>query len=306
MRAATGQQIELTRQQPGGASRAIITEVAAGLRSLEVHGTALVESFAEEDLPPLACGIVLVPWPNRIADGVWSLDGLEQQLDLTEPARHHAIHGLLRHTAYRVLERSEAAVTMAATVFPRRGYPFLLDTTVRYELVDDGIVVTHVIRNDSSDAAPVAIGAHPYLRVGEIPTAELTLRLAADTHFEVGERMIPVRETPVGGTAYDLRAGRPVGALQLDDGFRAAQALDSGTRHTLTAPDGRFVELWQDAQFGFVQVFTTDRFPSRELAIAVEPMTAPANAFNSGLGVRWLEPGESWQACWGINYGVGA
>jgi len=304
MRAATGQQIELTRPQPGGASRAIITEVAAGLRSLEVHGTALVESFADEEPPPLACGIVLVPWPNRIADGVWSLDGLEQQLDLTEPARHHAIHGLLRHTAYRVLERSEAAVTMAATVFPRRGYPFLLDTTVRYELVDAGIRVTHIIRNESTNAAPVAIGAHPFLRVGEVPTAELTLRLAADTHFEVDERMIPVRESPVDGTGYDLRDGRLLGELALDDGFRVAAG--GVARHTLTAPDGRFVELWQDAQFGFVQVFTTERFPSRELAIAVEPMTAPANAFNNGQGVRWLEPGESWQASWGINYGVGA
>ena len=306
MSAATGQQIALTRQQPSGATRAIITEVAAGLRSLEIAGTQVVETFAEEAIPPLGCGIVLVPWPNRIADGAWSLGGVRQQLDLTEPVRRHAIHGLLRHTAYQVLDRSDEAVTLAATVFPRRGYPFLLDTTVRYELVDGGIAVTHGIRNESVAPAPVAIGAHPYLRIGDVPVADLTLTLAAATHFEVDDRLIPIGESAVDGTACDLRAGRRVGGLHLDDGFGGVTPIDGRARHTLTAPDGRFVQLWQDAEFGFVQVFTTDRFPGRELAIALEPMTAPANAFNSGQGVRWLEPGETWQASWGIHYGVGA
>ena len=306
MRAATGEQIELTRPQPTGAARAIITELAAGLRSLEISGTQLVETFAEEAMPPLGCGIVLVPWPNRIAGGAWSLGGVRQQLDLTEPVRRHAIHGLLRHTAYQAVDRSDEAVTMAATVFPRRGYPFLLDTTVRYRLVEGGIAVTHSIRNESAALAPVAIGAHPFLRIGDVPVADLTLALAAATHFEVDDGLIPIGESPVDGTAYDLRAGRRVGELDLDDGFGGVASTDDRARHTLTAPDGRFVELWQDAEFGFVQVFTTDRFPGRDLVIAVEPMTAPANAFNSGQGVRWLEPGETWQASWGIQYGVGA
>ena len=77
-------------------------------------------------------------------------------------------------------------------------------------------------------------------------------------------------------------------------------------RTALTAPDGRFVELWQDESFGFVQVFTTRLFPTaagRHLAIAIEPMTAPPNAFNSGQGVRWLAQDESWSATWGIRYG---
>jgi aldose 1-epimerase len=51
-----------------------------------------------------------------------------------------------------------------------------------------------------------------------------------------------------------------------------------------------------------VQAFSTRQFPGRELAIAIEPMTAPANAFNSGAGVRWLEHGQSWSATWGVRY----
>jgi aldose 1-epimerase len=35
-------------------------------------------------------------------------------------------------------------------------------------------------------------------------------------------------------------------------------------------------------------------------------MTAPANAFNTGQSLRWLNPGEEWRATWGIRYTVPA
>ncbi len=31
-------------------------------------------------------------------------------------------------------------------------------------------------------------------------------------------------------------------------------------------------------------------------------MTAPPDAFNSGEGLRWLEPGDIWEARWGIRF----
>ena len=302
MSTPTGEQFALTRTSGNRQSRAIITELAAGLRALSVDGIDLVETYPDTALPPYGSGIVLVPWPNRIRDGVWMLDGSAQQLDLTEVERGNAIHGLLRNTGYRVAERSDDAVTLAATVFPQHGYKFQLETSVRFALTDDGITVTHGIRNVGAGSAPVAVGAHPYLRVGDVPVGDLTLTLPATTHIEVDERLNPTGAIPVDGTAYDLRGGVRVGDLELDDGFGGVGA---DATHRLTAPDGRFVELWRDAEFAWVQVFANRKFPrdgQLGLAIAVEPMTAPANAFNSGEGLRWLEPGQSWNLCWGIRY----
>jgi aldose 1-epimerase len=58
----------------------------------------------------------------------------------------------------------------------------------------------------------------------------------------------------------------------------------------------------------YVHVFTPPEFPgaaadgrSPGQAVAIEPMTAPADAFNSGAGLRWLESGESWTVRWGIR-----
>lgn len=305
MRAPTGEQHVLSRGSGSRRSRAIITEVAASLRELVVDGVAITETYPEQASTPLGCGIVLVPWANRVADGRWALDGVDQQLDITEPARNNAIHGLLRNAAYSVLSRGDDTITLAATVFPQHGYPFLLDTTVRYDLLDDGLRVTHTVTNRSAAAAPVALGVHPYFRIGDVPVADLVLTVDADTRFETDARLIPVGQVPTAATGFDLRSGRRVGDLSLDDAFGGLAVVDGVIRHRLTAPDGRSIEVWQQPDWGYVQVFTTREFPSPDgpaLAVAIEPMTAPPDALNSGIGLRWLARDEQWSGSWGVSY----
>jgi aldose 1-epimerase len=303
MRAPTGEQFRISRETPLGVAEATITEVAASIREFRIGGVELTEAYGEFSTPPFACGIVLVPWPNRVEDGVWRLDGVEQQLDITEPDKHNAIHGLLRNAPYRVVARTDDSVTLGATIFPQHGYPFLLETSVRHALVDDGMTVTHRVTNDTDLPAPVAIGAHPFFSIGDVPTDDLTLTVHAGTRFPVDARLNPSAEIPVEGD-YDLRSGRMVRDVSLDDAFGDLKP-DGQVTATLTAPDGRAVSLWQDENFPYAQIFTTRDFPrgtTKTTAIAMEPMTAPANAFNSGQSLRWVEPGETWQASWGIRY----
>ena len=307
MHAPTGIQYELTHQTPSGQARVVVTQVAAGLRLYSLNGIDLVETFDERVQPPMAAGIVLVPWPNRIRDGQWTHDGVSRQLALTEPGKHNASHGLLRFAPYREVSRTTDTVTLAATVFPQTGYPFHLETEVTYDLTVTGLDVTHRVRNVGAEPAPVAVGAHPFLKIGDVPTADLVVRVDAASHIEVDERLNPTGEIGVHGTRFDLREGVRVGDLDLDDGFGGVGAAGE---HSLTAPDGRSVTLWGDETMRYVQVFTPRIFPVtqgsaepvRGLAIAIEPMTAPANAFNSGAGLHWVEPGEQWVVCWGIRH----
>jgi aldose 1-epimerase len=298
----SGEQYLITR----GDATAVITEVAASLRGYRVGGVDIVQPYPEGTTPPFASGIILMPWPNRVADGRWTLDGAVQQLDLTEPAKNNAIHGLLRFTGYRVLERSAESITLGATVFPQHGYPFHLETSVRYELLDNGLSVTHDVRNLSAAKAPVAAGAHPFLTIGDVPTEDLVLTVHASTYFDVDARLLPHGQLPVDGTSNDLRAGVRVGDLELDTAFGGIVTVD-GASATLRAPDGREVQLVQDEDHPYVQVFTTRTYPKRGgpgLAVAIEPMTAAPDALNSGLGIAWVEPGSTWNAGWGIRHSL--
>jgi len=301
----TGEQHDLRLEVDGHVVEAVVTSVAAGLRGLSVDGQALTETFPASVVPPSACGITLFPWPNRVDGGRWSLDGEPQQLDLTEPSKGNASHGLLRYTAYRVVEREPHAVTLAATVFPQHGWPFQLDATVRHELVADGMVVTHTVENVGTRRAPFALGAHPFFRVGDHDVATLTVTLDAATRYVVDERGIPTGTEPVAGTPFDLSGSPRVGDLDLDTPYRDVTPDAEGLRRTrFTAPDGSATELWQDPSFGYAQVFTPRNFPRDGvvgLAVAAEPMTAPPNALATGEGLIWLEPGERWSGAWGVR-----
>jgi aldose 1-epimerase len=301
----TGEQFRLTLDGSLGRVTATVTELAASLRALTVGGRPLVHEYPDHLIPPYGAGIVLVPWPNRVREGRWMLNGKEQRLDVTEPSTGNATHGLLRNTGYRVTDLEESAVTLAATVFPQHGYPFLLETSVRYELVGDGLVVTHGIVNAGEATAPAAIGAHPYFRVGDVPSEDLTVTVPAAAWFPLDESFIPTGREPVEGTELDLRAGKPLRGAELNTAYTDIAPEDGEHRSRITAPTGEATELWGDESFAYVQVFVQPSFTGltgTEFAVAMEPMTAPANALATGEGLRWLAPGEHWIARWGVRY----
>lgn len=294
----TGIQFHLQR----GGVVADIAQLGASLRGLSVAGVDLVPPYPLGAPTPFCSGIVLVPWPNRIRDGIWMLDGEQQRLAITEPAQNNAIHGLLRYTPYEVAVRTAGEIELTATVFPQLGYRFQLDTSVRYALTDSGVHVTHTLLNTGADAAPVAVGTHPYATIGDVDPDELVLTLPAATHFPVDDRLLPSPAEPVDGTEHDLRSGRRLADVELDDAWGGAERdADGLVRHTLTAPDGRRCVVWGGPGFDYVQVFTTTLYPGQKRAVAIEPMTAPAESFNTGEGLRWLAPGESWTLDWGIE-----
>ena len=294
-----------------GPVRAEVASLGAALRSLSVGGVQLTEPVGPDVLAPMGCGLVLAPWPNRVRDAVWTLDGEPQQLDITEPKLANASHGLLRNTGYRLCERSADAVTLGALIAPQHGWPFLLDTSVRYALDDDGLTVTHAVGNLSTRRAPWAVGAHPYFRVGEVPSEQLTVTLTGASRLELDDRLNPVAVHPVAadGGAFDLRAGRPAEGLSLNTGYGDLANRDGRADVAwLTAPDGRRTTLWADPAFGWIQAYSPSDFPRQDgpgFAIALEPMTAPPNALNSGTDLIWLEPGQSWEASWGVSYSEG-
>ncbi|WP_341935699.1 aldose 1-epimerase family protein [Microbacterium sp. LWO14-1.2] len=290
----TGTQVHL---QLGEVS-AQIAQVGASLRSLRIGSVDLIAPYPLDAPTPSCSGVVLVPWPNRVRDGRWDDEGTDRQLAITEPKFGNASHGLLRFTAYEVTEGASSA-TLRTSVVPQTGYPYLLETSVTYTLRVDGIDVEHVITNQSATPAPVAVGSHPFLTIGDVAEEDLVLRVSARTAIETDERMLPVGTSPIDAA---VREGVRLGDVSLDTGFIDLERdADGLARHSLTAPDGRRLTLWQGEGYEVVQVFTTDKYPGRPLAVAMEPMTAPADAFNSGTGLRRLAPGETWTLHWGIT-----
>lgn len=299
MVAPSGEQYEIA----AAGYAAVVTESGAALRRLSHDGRDVVDGFGADEMSSGGRGQLLMPWPNRIRDGRYSFGGRDLQLGLTDPTRGNASHGLARWAAWTVEEHTPTSVSLVYRVMAQSGYPWTLDLHVLYDLSADGLVVTQTATNLASTPAPYASGAHPYLRVGDT-IEELELTVPARTRLLVDDRQLPVDTERVAG-ASDFTKPRRIGDAQLDDGYGDLIRDEGRATVTLVDPaDGRGVALWVDEHHPWLQVFTPPAEGGRP-GLAVEPMTAPADAFNSGTDLVTLapagEPGDELSVSWGIH-----
>jgi aldose 1-epimerase len=286
-----------------------VVEVGGGLRSYAFGGRDVLAGYPPDVRCTAGRGQLLMPWPNRVRDGRYTFAGRGHQLALTEPERGNAIHGLVRWAIWSVLEQAEDTVTLGYRLRPQQGWEWSLDLSVTYALTPTGLTVTPRASNVGTDAAPFGFGAHPYLSVGGDRVDEVVVGIPAAAFLEVDDRLLPLGLAGVDGTDQDFREPRVLGKQALDTAFTNVVADPDGCWRVTLAHrrGGRRVCLWADARaYQWLQVFTGDSLPvtsRRTSGIAVEPMTCPPNAFNSGDDLLVLEPGQEFAAPWGITPG---
>jgi aldose 1-epimerase len=289
----SGEQIELTHDDQA----AVVTEVGAGLRAYSASGRDVLDGYGEDELASSGRGQLLIPWPNRIEDGVYEHGGRDYQLDLSEPARRNAIHGLVRWSTWSVAERAAERAVLEHVLRPQPGYPFTLELRVEYSLSAEGLTVLTTATNAGAGTCPYGAGAHPYLTVRGDSVDQAVLRVPAQSVLKADERGIPVGSGPVERTELDFREPRPVGPTRLDHCFTDLDRDEDGRARVVIGE----TTLWADESYPYLMIFTGDGLPDVERgSLAVEPMTCAPNAFVSGDGLILLEPGDSHVATWGI------
>lgn len=297
---ASGRQVEIA----WGEQRAWIVEVGGGLRAYSARGREVLDGYPAEEMCSSARGQCLVPWPNRIRDGSYEFAGLRQQLPLTEPEKHNAIHGLARWANWTIADQAVDSVEMGYLLHPQPGYPHALRLAVAYRLTADGLTVRTTATNVGASACPYGAGAHPYLTVGTPTVDSIVLQAPGRRRLTSDERGIPTGAEPVDASEYDFRAPRPIGKTTLDTAFTDLERDDDGrARVHLAAPDGQIAAtLWLDERYRYLMLFTGDPLPDvNRRSLGIEPMTCAPNAFQSGEGLVTLKPGESFSAAWGIE-----
>lgn len=287
----TGEQYEIQ----GHRWSAVTTQVGAGLRSLKLDGVELLDTHQAEEEPRRWQGAHLMPWPNRLRDGQYSIGETRYQLPINEVARGNANHGLNVGQQWELLSHMASAVRQRTVFWPRRGWPGILAVEILHQVGENGLTVDVLATNIGTSALPWGYGTHPYFRFENLAEVELGIPFDAELLVDP-ERLLPLRLGPI-TPEHDFTTPRPIGEVELDTAF-----TDPLTREwavSLTG-DGRTIEVWGEATTQWVQVFT----PPTRASIAVEPMTCGPDAFNEGPTHRdriLLRSGESARARWGVR-----
>jgi aldose 1-epimerase len=296
----TGEQWQLST----GADVLTVVEVGGGLRTWTRDGVDLLAGYEAGDPCTSGRGQQLIPWPNRIRDGRYRHDGVEHQLALTEVDLGNASHGLVRWAPWHLVERTDSSLTVGHRLFPQPGWDWHLDSTTTYAVSADGLTVTVRVTNLGEGRAPFGYGAHPYIAIGDVPVGEVEVVVPGSDYVEVDDRLIPTGTSAVAGSPFDFRERRAIGSQRLDTAYTGLEVVDGRWTVTVAAPGRPVVDVWAQAQsLPWAQVFSGKAEADQPGAhgIAVEPMSCPPDAFNSGDSLVELGAGQTWTGTWGIS-----
>jgi len=163
---------------------------------------------------------------NRIAQGRFTLDGVEHQLAVNDGANH--LHGGAQgfdKVVWDAAVEGEALVLRYRSPDGEQGYPGNLDVQASYTLGDD-CALTVDFRATTDRATPVNLTHHAYFNLAGSGTInDHEMWIDAPHYTPVDEGLIPTGElATVAGTPFDFREPRAIGDAVYDHNFALAPA----------------------------------------------------------------------------------
>ena len=281
--------MEISNKKTGDYIR-IDEKTGASLIELNLGGLSLIDLPGSSDHPlasnPYHPSALLTPWVNRVRNGNYSFKGKNSQLPINEPALGNAIHGLLARVPFTLVQKTESSVTLEhAYQGAEPNYPFPFTFRYTYTLAEEGgLEITFMAQNTGSTSMPFACGWHPYFSFPNTKAADLSIKFHPTSRFLSDSQMIPLKEENLQGKSEFVFSQEKV-----DHVFR----LEPREKHVTEFIDHkhqRSLFLTQSSvQFPFLVVFQPEGYHS----VAIEPMTANTDAFNTGDGLIELAPSEA-------------
>jgi aldose 1-epimerase len=275
--------IALTR---GGFELDIAPELGGAVTRFDCEGRPVLRAAPKGVTNPLdACVFPLVPYANRIEQGVLKFGGKEYRLPLNFGGHPHTLHGHGWQTAWRV---ETVAKDNASLAFDHAAdaWPWAYTAGLSYALDDTGARFALTLRSRDDKPMPFSLGFHPYFPRGA--ASKITAVVAG--MWRADATMLPTVHA-VSGLPIDLVHGQVVSKAPFVDnaftGWRGPARIEQ--------PDlGLAITLEATSDCRFLHVF----IPEGQTYFCAEPTTAMPNAFNrpekaAVTGAHVLEPGAA-------------
>jgi aldose 1-epimerase len=236
---------------------------------------------------------LLLPYPGRIENGRYQFGGESYGLERNFPGEPHSIHGFMENAPFGVkgtyngekglIVELEHAYNGHIKAYP---WPFTVRLIMQFAPFS-GFSVKTIVENTGSTTLPLGLGWHHYFRTGS-PASKLMLQFMADRRIKLDSEHIPTGETR---EYRDFNRLKEIGSEPLAHCFSLLPTELRAETLIFDREQDLRISVWQDTgpgKFNYLQLYT----PQGGGSLAVEPMTCPANAFNTGDSVIRLAPGQ--------------
>jgi aldose 1-epimerase len=284
----------------GAGASATLSTTGASILELALDSKNLIPRT--KDATKVFAGAVLAPWQNRLANGEWvDPKGRTLRNPINEVSLGNAHHGLVFDAEFSVKEQITNSITFEHLIGESAGYPFKVNLEISYELTEFEFTCRFTATNKGQEIAPFVIGFHPYFAIGDSSQAFLTL--PAESFYTQTKSKTPDEKMPSPNSDFDFSKGRVLAGLEIDD-FFTDLVVNSGEIVSRLDTADWVIELHQSENLKHLVVYLTDHFDSDSgviSALALEPASGAANAFNNQQDLVLINPGESFIGHWGVR-----
>ncbi len=228
---------------------------------------------------------IMMPWCNRIKDGILRAEGTEYQLHI-EKDDHTARHGDVRKRTWEVVSAEDTRILMRfdSTHFDDINFPFRFTGEAEYR-IDGGVFTWRLsLRNDDTRSMPCGFGHHPYF-----VRDPLSVTIPCATMFVLENYLAVDAPIPI-APEVDFRIPKPLGTFEFNH-VLSGRVAEQEARIVYEDVD---IKMTSDPLFSHYLIYA----PAGEPFWALEPMTQVNDGFNlyergiSEAGVLMLAPGE--------------
>ncbi len=231
---------------------------------------------------------IMLPWCNRIKDGILRFDGKDYQLR-TAKDDGTARHGDTRSRAWHLDSHKPERIRLSlhSDLFPDMNWPFVFSAWAEYRLEGRAFIWTLALKNEDTQPMPAGFGFHPYFA----RSAGVQVQIPCDQYFPLTNFMATSAPEPI-TPALDFRQLRALPEDELND--LLTHRSGSQPVRIVFPEQGIEITMESDPLFEHILIYT----PQGKPFFAVEPMTNASDGFNlyadkiSGSGVFVLQPGE--------------
>ncbi|MEM9955796.1 MAG: hypothetical protein AAF846_29625 [Chloroflexota bacterium] len=248
---------------------------------------------ADYDNASKTASFLMLPWANRIRDGILRYDGQSWQLKTT--AEGTARHGDVRKRSWTISEQSETHITLTikSSDFEDMNFPFAFSAQLTYRLEEEAFIWDVTLRNDDERDFPAGFGFHPYF-VRMSPRMPM-LEVPCDHYFVLDDTAMPESAPEPILPELDFQQLRHVQDDFSFDHLLANRDTSKPVRLVYEAWNTE-IEMSSDSLYKHVILFSAP-----DGSLAVEPQSNANDGFNlreNGIhdgGVFVVQTGQSVQ-----------